>query len=94
VLNFINVLQAAFAPADPKSAKKSYNLTVFFVLLGSASIKVVLKTLMKLTLGDCGLIFFNILNFFFLPPFLKAVKEMERWKLFISIAETGNSIAN
>jgi len=47
--NFINILRKAFTPADPKCAKKSDSLTVFFALLGSAGIKAVQKTMMKLT---------------------------------------------
>ncbi len=37
--------------ADPKSAKKTDNLTVFFVLLGFAHIKAARKILVKLTTG-------------------------------------------
>ncbi len=44
----LHVLQAAFTRADPKSAKMTDNLTVFFELLGSASIKAVGRMLMKL----------------------------------------------
>jgi len=50
-VNFINVLQAAFTGEDPKSAKKTDNLAVFFVLLGSVPVKAVLKTLVKLKPG-------------------------------------------
>ena len=32
-VNFTNILRAAFMLADPKSAKKLFDLTVFFVLL-------------------------------------------------------------
>ena len=49
--NFTNVLRAAFTPADPKSAKKLLNLTVFFALLGSTSAKAARRTLVKLTPG-------------------------------------------
>jgi len=49
--NFINVLQAAFVCADPKSAKKIDNLTVFFTLLGSTPVKADRRMLMKLTPG-------------------------------------------
>ncbi len=33
-VNFTNILNAAFKNADPKSAKKTDSLTVFFALLG------------------------------------------------------------
>jgi len=46
-VNFTNVLRAAFTRADPKSAKKLLNLTVFFALLGSACVKAACRTLMK-----------------------------------------------
>jgi len=46
--DFINVLQTAFACANPKSAK---NLTVFFALSGSVCEKAPHLTLMKLTPG-------------------------------------------
>ncbi len=49
--NFINNLQAAFMRADPESAKKTDNLTVFFMLLGSACIKAARKMFVKLTPG-------------------------------------------
>jgi len=49
--NFINVLQAAFEWADPKSVKKTDNLTVYFALSGSARAKAACRTLMKLTPG-------------------------------------------
>ncbi len=50
-VNFINVLQAAFAHADPKSVKETIKLSVFFALLGSASVKATRRTLIKLTPG-------------------------------------------
>jgi len=50
-VNFINVLQAAFACADPKSVKKTVKLSIFFALLGSAREKAIRRTLTKLTPG-------------------------------------------
>jgi len=38
-VNFINILQAALTHTDPERAKKTDNLTVFFVLLGSSCTK-------------------------------------------------------
>jgi len=46
-VNFINVLQAAFTRPDPKSAKKTDKLTVFFTLSGSARAKAACRMLMK-----------------------------------------------
>ncbi len=40
-VNFINIQRTAFTLVDPKSVKKIDNLTVFFTLLGSASVKAV-----------------------------------------------------
>jgi len=51
VVNFINILREAFAPTDPKSAKKTDDLSVNFALLGYVCVKVASKTLMKLTPG-------------------------------------------
>jgi len=48
-VNFTNILRAAFTRADPKSANKQLNLTVFFALLGSARVKAARRTLVKLT---------------------------------------------
>jgi len=48
-VNFINILRAAFARTDPKSTKKTYSLTIFFLLLGSVRVKTACRTLMKLT---------------------------------------------
>jgi len=39
---------------DPKSVKKIDNLTVFFTLLRSASVKAVRRMLMKLSPGQVG----------------------------------------
>jgi len=50
-LNFINVLRTAFTLSDPKSVKDTYDLTVFFTLSGSTSVKAAHKTLVKLTPG-------------------------------------------
>ncbi len=47
-----NVLLAAFMLVDPKSVKKIDSLTVFFMLLGSTSMKAVSRTLMKLSPGS------------------------------------------
>ena len=47
-VNFINVLRAAFAHTDPESAKNTVKLSIFFVLMGSAIVKTVNKTLVKL----------------------------------------------
>ena len=51
-VDFINVLSAAFTLADPKSAKKLLDLTVFFALLGYASVKSACRILMKLAPGN------------------------------------------
>ena len=48
-VNFTNLLRAAFTLADPKSAKKLLDLTVFCTLLVSAHVKAAHRTLMKLT---------------------------------------------
>jgi len=50
-VDFINVLQAAFAHANPKSTKKTDGLTAYFTLCVSAGAKVTHKMLMKLTAG-------------------------------------------
>ena len=43
-VNFTNILPAAFTAADPKSAIKLLNLTVFFALLGSVGVKAARRT--------------------------------------------------
>ena len=48
-VNFTNVLRAAYTQADPKSAIKLINLTVFFALLGSTRVKATCRMLVKLT---------------------------------------------
>jgi len=50
-VNLINTLHAAFTSADPETPKKTDDLTVFFVLLGSAHAKGAHKALVKSTLG-------------------------------------------
>ncbi len=49
VFNLTNILPAAFTYKDPKSAERTDNLNVFFALLGSACVKAVITTLVKLT---------------------------------------------
>jgi len=48
-VNFINVLQAAFAHADPKVKKRQSIQQLLFALLGSAQVKDAHKMLVKLT---------------------------------------------
>jgi len=48
-VNFINILRAAFMCTDPKSAKRTDDLIVIFVLSGSACVKAVCKMLLKST---------------------------------------------
>jgi len=48
-VNVNNVLKAAFTRPDPKSAKKTVKLSVFFSLLGSANAKAARRLWMKLT---------------------------------------------
>jgi len=68
-VNFINVLRAAFVQADPKSVKKTDNLTVFYTLLGSEHSKAAHRTLMKLTPNFC--LQANLLGAICLNHFLK-----------------------
>jgi len=49
VVNFINVLWAAFAPVDPKRIKRYWWLDWIFTLLGATCVKAVRRTLMKLS---------------------------------------------
>jgi len=46
-LDFTNVLREAFTLVDRESVNKIDKLTVFFTLLGSASVKAALRMLMK-----------------------------------------------
>jgi len=48
-VDFTNRLQAAFVRTDHKCSKKTVKSSVFFMLLGSAHIKVLSKMSMKLT---------------------------------------------
>jgi len=48
-VNFINVICAAFMPADPKSVKRYWLLNWIFTLLGSEGVKAAHRTLAKLT---------------------------------------------
>jgi len=49
--NFTNVFMRSFYTCRSQKRKKTYDLAVFFALLGSTRIKDVHKTLMKLTPG-------------------------------------------
>ena len=48
-VNFINVLQAAFVRAVPKSTKKTVKLSSFIALFGSVRVKAARRMLVKLT---------------------------------------------
>jgi len=62
-VNFTYILQVAFTHADPERAKKTDNLTVFFMLLGSLGIKALLKTLKKMAPGvRDGVVYDNFWN--------------------------------
>ncbi len=50
-VNSTNILHTDFMRTNPRSAKKTYNFTVFFALLGSECIKAARKTLVKLATG-------------------------------------------
>jgi len=50
-VNFTNILCATFIQADPKSAKKTDSLTVFFALLGYSRVKAWCKMFVKPTPG-------------------------------------------
>jgi len=41
--NFINILRAAFAPVDPKSVKRYWQLDWILTLLGATGVKAVRK---------------------------------------------------
>ncbi len=51
-VNFINVLQAAFKLAGPKSAKKTVKSRSFFALLGSAGVKAAHKHIDEITVVE------------------------------------------
>jgi len=50
-VDFINVLRAALARADPKSTKNTVKSSGFFALLGSSCVKAAHRTLLKFTPG-------------------------------------------
>jgi len=50
-VNFINVLGAAFAPVDPKSVKRYWQLDWILMLLEAMCVNAVPRTLMKLSPG-------------------------------------------
>jgi len=65
-------LQKILGYVDPRSVKKIDNLTVFFTLLGSASVKAVRRMLMKLKKIDNLTVFFTLLG----SASVKAVRRM------------------
>ncbi len=48
-LNFTNIFKLSFYARRSRKRKKTDDLTVFFMLLGSVSVKAVRRTLMKLS---------------------------------------------
>ena len=65
---------------DPKCAKKTDNLTVFFALLGSTCAKAARKTLMKST---PGVNFINVLQAAFVLADPKSVKKTDNLTVFL-----------
>jgi hypothetical protein len=59
-VNYINVLQTAFRQKDPKSAKTTVKLSVFFVLLGSAHIQAA-RRMMKLAPVQCHALIWHVI---------------------------------
>jgi len=53
-LNFTNIFTLSFYTRRSQKRKKTDDLTVFYTLLCSASVKAVRRTLMKLNPGGCG----------------------------------------
>ncbi len=70
---------------EPKSAKKTYGLTVFFALLGSVCSKVVLRMLMKLT---PGVDFTNILRVAFMSTDPKSANKTDSLTAFLCFLES------
>ena len=84
-VNFTNVLRAAFALVDPKSAKKTVKLSSFFVLLGSARAKAACRTLVKLNLGLWFLQYFSLI---FVTPGIVVVAIVLMARVYFRIAKT------
>ncbi len=62
-VNFINVLRAAFILIGPESVKKDWKLDYLFTLLGSACVKAVRRTLMKLSPSEnCVTVTFSLMS--------------------------------
>ncbi len=59
MLNFTNIFTLSFCARRFQKRKKTVDLTVFFTLLSSVSVKAVSRTLMKLNLG---VNFINVLH--------------------------------
>jgi hypothetical protein len=55
-VNFITVLRAAFAPLDPKSIKRYWQLDWILMLLRATGAKAGRKTMMKLTADQVGIV--------------------------------------
>jgi len=55
-VNYINILHADLTRADPKSTKKTDNLTVFFTHFGSERVKAARGMLMKLVYKEFNLV--------------------------------------
>jgi len=70
-----------FALPDPKSAKKTDNFSVFFVILGSALVKSACRMLMKLT---PGVNFINILRGTFTCTDSKSAKKTDGLTVFFA----------
>ncbi len=87
-VNFTNFLWAALAHANPKSTKKTVQLSVFFALSGSACIRPAHRMLMKLTPG------FDFINILLTALTLVDPKSIKRyWQLDWVLMLTGSTSA-
>jgi len=83
VVNFTNIFMLSFYAHRSRKCKKTDNLTVFFMLLGSTCIKTVCRTLMKLT---PGVDFTNVLCTTFTRADPKSVKKAVKLSIFFTLS--------
>jgi len=81
-VNFTNVLRTAFMILDPKSVKNTVMSSVSFMLLGSARVKALRRTLMKLSPDNVFIL--HLAKYFFFLQVCK-LNRVTTFSFFVQI---------
>ncbi len=84
-VNFINALEADFAPVDPKSVKRYWQLKLILMLLGATGVKAVRKYVGEIEPRSIST---TCLLAALTPADPKAVKRLTTWLSFFTLSRS------